>query len=485
MSVALRTLSVNKRAAVRILLISSMLLFCIYAAQSPQRVRSTGLLVGTLFAFALIYRYPLPALVLLLWMYSGMPIQPRLPSFQVPGFQITARDALLGMLFLVAVDRLIKRGERPVFLRPLLLLGTAVALSTALGMVAGTADIRNGTNSFRALMPYFVYFILVGVIDTRDKLRPVLGLVFFVLAFSVGIQVGDAMGLRVPAGWGIRLVTTLGDRSIPYLWNRNTHNLLLGLLLGSGCIMEGQRTKRYLPLVLLGLLGFAIAMVRQWFIFVGVGMLVMISLYSGRRILRTGVIIALVGIVLVLSLTLISVFSLRQDVDSWLEIVQLRLMSALSAPAEANYVGRIDKTQVQWALFREAPIFGYGLGTVWNSTLSTDLGVTNSLLLVGLAGFPAILWLIGAMSRHGFRLWRCLPPSVERGYAAGLLATLAALVVGYSFSQDFFTRNPMIVAMEMALIDRLLALHPRPPASSTGETSTRGLSSTPSARLYR
>ena len=469
MSVALRTLSLNKQAAIRILLISSTLLFCIYAAQSPQRVRSTSLLVGAVFAFALIYRYPLPALLSLLWMYSGMPIQPRLPSFQVPGFQITARDALLGMLFLVAADRLIKRGERPVFLRPLLLLGTAVALSTALGMVAGTADIRNGTNSFRALMPYFVYFILVGVIDTRDKLRPVLGLVFFVLAFSVAIQVGDALGLRLPRGWGTRRVTGLGNLSIPYLWNRNTQNLLLGLFLALGCIMEGQRAKRYLLLVLLGLLGFAIAVVRQWFIFVGMGMLVMTILYSGRRILRTGAVTALVGIVLVFSLSLISVFSLRQDVDSWLEIVQLRLMGALNAPAEASFMGRIDVFRARLALFREAPIFGYGLGTVWNSILSTDVGVINSLLLVGIAGFPTILWLIGAMFCHGLRLWRCLPPSVERGYAAGLLATLAVLVVGYSFSQDFFTFAPMIVAMEMALIDRLLALHPRPPASSTGQ----------------
>ena len=473
MSVALRILYLNKRAATRILLIAGLLLLCIHAAQSPGRVRSTGLLIGMVFAFVLTYRYPVPALLLLLWMYSGMPIQPRLPTFQIPGFRVTARDALLGMLFLVAVDRLIKRGERPVFLRPMLLLGAAIALSTVLGMVAGTADIRNGTNSFRALMPYFIYFVLVGVIDTRDKLGPVLGLTFFILAFSVGIQVGQALGLRLPGGWGTRLATDLGGRSIPYLWNRNAPNLLLSLFLASGCIMEGQRTKRYLPLALLGLLGFALAVVRQWFIFVGVGMVVMMSLYSGRRILRTGFVTALVGIVLVLSLGLISVFSLRQDVGSWLEIIWLRLMSTMNAPAEASFVGRIEIWQVQLELLRQAPVFGFGLGTVWNSVLSTDVGMVNSLLLVGIAGFPAVLWLIGAMAHHGLRLWRGLPPSVERGYAAGLLATLAAMVVGYAFSQDFFTFIPLIVAMVMALIDRLLALHPGPSTSDTEQATTR------------
>ena len=146
------------------------------------------------------------------------------------------------MLFALGALRLHRRGERPLFLRPLLLLLGMVAISFVLGAIAGTTDADVGLNGLRDLSGYLFYIGLVGLIDSPRKLHSAIWLVFILAIASVSVQLVEAsLGHRlttpttVASGyWAGTKTVEVGGLTAPYLWNRATGYLLVGLFLALG-----------------------------------------------------------------------------------------------------------------------------------------------------------------------------------------------------------------------------------------------------------
>ncbi len=446
------------------------------AAIATDRVLALGMGVGFLLFAVFSYYQPAPA-VLLAMLLSTDVLKfvdlTYLPSVRLgPAGRFNALDVVVIMLFVLGLLRLRQRHERPLFLLPLFGFAVIVALSYLLGVVGGTTDISLGLNGLRSLSPYLFYIGLAGVIDTRQKLFTVIWLIFTLLFISVVVQLVEAsLGQRLTAPTSVvneYYATTktvqVGLLSAPYLWNRATSFLFLGLFVSvSGALW--LRSWMHALLASLALMGFVVALMRQWYLMVALGMLVIFLLPRKGRLL-TIVGLALAAVVLI-RLLFYPPFGLTLSyplIDVWIA----RLATVGQFQQEQNFIARLETWQGQLTLFRENPLFGYGPGSISLldervSFYFSDTGVPNTLVQYGLFGCLAVVTLIIAFFRRAYDLFRLLPVSKEKGYLAGLIGAWVGIVAGYSFGFDFFTsaEYAFATALAMALLDRLTMLSPR------------------------
>jgi O-antigen ligase len=383
--------------------------------------------------------------------------------------RLNAVDLLVLMLFVIGVLRLRQRGERPLFLYPLLFFGSMAGASTIVGIVSGVIDLNVGINGLRILSGYLLYVGLAGVIDTRRKLFGVIGALFTLAACSVFTQVVEAsLGYRLSTPTSVANVyysTTrileLGGLTAPYLWNRAPGFLILALFLAIGGLLWTGRLRFALETVL-ALIGYVIALIRGWYLSIAAGvLLVMILPRRGRWKALLGLaLLALIflGMIFVPNIGQATGYPL---VDMWVA----RLGTILHFQQEGNYIARIITSQVQLAYFRQSPLFGYGPGssTVLErppDVYFSDTGIPNTLVQYGAFGTGAILLIIVTFLWQGYNLYRRLSQSPDQAFVAGLLGAWIAILVGYSFEYDFFTSTELAfaVGLAMAFLDRFRAL---------------------------
>lgn len=449
----------------KLLLVGVVLLYAARLVSSGQLV-DLGILVGGAWLVFLSYYQPMPAVFALMVLSTNVFMfvaTVYLPHWQIaPGLRLTIMDSLLVAMFGSAVAKLYLRHERPLFMKPLLIYGGVVVLTLLLGLILGTTDLDTGMNCFRTLFSYVFYFILIASVDSPKRLRMLIGMVFVILAASVAIQI-------VEAALGHRLIlggfsdTSIYDNStvivegqiIPYLWNRATLYLYIGLFLALGATFSKARSYRFLPIVLLGGIGFVIAMVRQWYLYILAGVLVLFVLQMGHKI-RTAA-MAIVALIGMLGVTY-AMSSLSQATygDSLMNIWIARVQTIWHYK-ETTLTPRAYTWQTQLSHFWQSPLFGYGMSPEFRNVWSSDTGVINTLLQFGLIGLAAVVVLIVTVFRKGYQLWRRLKPSLERGYVAGVLGLWVGMLVGYSFNWDFFTRQEGIwaVTLAMAILERI------------------------------
>jgi len=444
-------------------------------------------LTGLLALAALSCFQPLPA-VLLLMLLSTNVLKfvdlSHLPYLQVgPGIRLNGQDLVLGLLLAVGAFRLYQRQERPLFGRPLLLWLGMAAISLALGVAAGGTVPDAALNGLRVLSGYLFYVSLVGLIDSAGKLRALIWLAVALMLVTVALQLLEAtLGRRLASLTSVtneyyastRFVQ-VGGISAPYLWNRASGFLVVGLFLALG---RGWCTGsvKHSIVAAIALLGFVVALIRQWYLYVAAGVLAVLLMLprKGRwRAVLGATLVALSFLGLLRILSSAGPGSSYPLVDAWLG----RMATVTRFQEERNFAGRVQGWNEQLQLFLGAPLFGYGPGSLdrlWQSGdyIVWDTGMPNTLLQYGFCGWAAIVMLILAFLRRGYALLRALPLSPEQGYAAGLLGAWVVMVAGYSFGLDFFTSQELAfaVGLAMALLDRLHALAPRPvvPASPPG-----------------
>ncbi len=446
------------------------------AAIATEHALVLGLAV-TGFLFAVFsYSQPVPA-VLLAMLLSTDVLKfvdlIYLPALKLgPGARFNALDIVVIMLFVFGVLRLRQRRERPLFLLPLLGFGVIVTLSYALGVVGRTTDISLGLNGLRSLSPYLFYIGLAGVIDTRGKLSAVIWMIFTLLLVSVIIQLVEAnLGQRLTSPTSVvneYFATTktieVGLLSAPYLWNRATSFLFLGLFVSvSGALW--MRSWSQALLAGLALMGFVVALMRQWYFMLALGLLVIFSLpRRGRLTAIIGVSLAAAVLIRLVLYPPIGLTLSYPLMDVWIA----RLATVGQFQQERNFIIRLETWQGQLDLFAEAPLFGHGPGSLnllseRVSFFFSDTGLPNTLVQYGLFGCLAVLTVIVTFFRHAIALFRALPVAQDKGYAAGLLGAWVGIVAGYSFGFDFFTsaEYAFATALAMALLDRLAMLAPR------------------------
>ncbi len=438
------------------------------------QLRSVAGLLAFLFFAAATYYQPVPAVLLAILLSTDVlkfVDLSYLPYVQLGvGARINALDTLLLLLAAFALLRLRQRGERPLFLRSLQLLGTMVVLSFVLGLAAGTTTVNQGLNGLRALSGYLFYIGFVGVMDTPRKVTWLLRGLFVLALVSVAVQLLEAsLGERLTlptssAGeyFGGTKTVEIDGLTAPYLWNRATGYLFVVLFLAAS---QAVWTRRLLPALLAAtaVLGFVVALMRQWYVIILLGLLTVVLLQrKGRFGTVAGLLLlSLISSILILGLTSFGWLSSYPLLDIWFA----RLGTVANFQEEAHFIGRVDLWQEQLDLFIRAPLFGYGPGGVKFLYFSlpfglADTGMPNTLLQFGIFGWLAIVVIIITYFYHAFQLLRALPVSPEQGYVAGLLGAWVGGVAGYSFGFDFFTPTDLTFTLTlstgllMALLDR-------------------------------
>ena len=447
-----------------LLLVASILLMA-FGLLSQGNAIHLAILVGGLWVALLCYYHPMPAIFMLLILSTNVLMfidMKHLPFWQLgPGLRVNLRDGLLLMMTAVSLLKLVLRREQPAFLKPMLILGGVVLSSFLFGLLFGITDLDVGMNCFRTMFTYIFYVVLVASIDSRDRLRTMIRLLFLVLMISVAFQVVEAgLGRRLTLGlisekhYDTGANIMIEGQSVPYLWNRATIYLYIGLFMALGAMFSGRGIHRFLPIVLMGALGFVISLTRTWYLLIGVGFMVIFALQRGRRF-RAAVIVIILAITGFTVLNLVNSLNKTAYHGSLMDIWIARLFMISSKAS--TFVGRTQVWKSQLEYFRQLPLFGYGMSPEFINMWNTDTGLINTLLQFGIIGLGAIIYLIVSVYRRGYKVWKNTYPSVERGYVAGTLGLWTGLVLGYSFNMDFFTMQDGIwgIAVAMAIIDRV------------------------------
>lgn len=445
-------------------------LFAVAGFATGQYLVLVGLVALGVLA-AVTYRWPVPGIAIVIFLSTdGLKFfsLEKLPYLQLgPGLRLNAGDVMVLLLLAVGVIHLFARRERPVFTTPLLVVGSAVAISLGVGLVSGTIDVGTGFNGLRVFSGYLFYVALVGLVDTLPKLRSLVRILFFMVVASVVIQAVEAV-------MGERLVTPTSssseyfsatqfvsniDGTVPYLWNRGVGYLMIGLFFALGGWLW-SRKPTHGAVAALALVGFAIALVRQWYIFIGIGVVLLLMVGSRNRS----------GAVMRTLLTCLLLLALVVSASAWLpasfplaEALQQRTGSILNFESDYSVLARLDVFHAQLETFMRSPVVGMGPGTAetlftsGTTGWSTDIGMTNTLVQFGLVGIGAIALLIGSVYRTSKSLVRSMPASSGREYAAAAFSVWIAMTIAYFFTQDFFTSTELGFAtgFVMAVVDRL------------------------------
>jgi hypothetical protein len=394
-----------------------------------------------------------------------------LPFVQVmAGVRVTIRDALLVGALLCALARLARRREVPVFAGPFIAVLFAITVAFLLGVVRD-GDVKAPLQALRPLFGYSLYVIIVGAVDSRRKFVWLLATIFGVAVLAVAIQVAEAVGgqplpfLALPLAAGqAQAGLAVNGRLVPYIWSHAPWHSFLALLLALGCLFEWRSPAAHAGLALVGAVGFAIQLVRSWYIFIGVGMLVMLVLQPNwTRRLRILLVVA-GGTVLLGTFAVLTANFTAQSYGSLLDVWLQRSGTLLSFQQDSSYQARVGELAQQWRAVLDAPLLGYGFsadGLYYTLTVGNlDTGAVNTLVVFGVVGTATFVGLVLRAVWLGLRLIHRLPPSWERGYAFGVVGIWAAVLVGYAFNYDFLTHphGPWLVVLTLAVQDRLQRL---------------------------
>jgi hypothetical protein len=380
-----------------------------------------------------------------------------------PGISLLLSDLLLLLFLFIAVDRLPKRQERPLFASFVLIWVAYIGIRFAINLLLGEIGLDVGVGIIRVQVGWLGYLTLIAVIETPKDLRTYVNLTLVIMVIATGYQIVEAIqGQRLdPLGlfgqaneyYTSTVYLSIEGRFVPYLWSRAPLQSIMALFLSLGCVMEGVRVRRYLPLALLAILGVLIAGVRAWYFGVAAGLvaLLMFQNQHSRAAFRTGMVaLALIAVVALLAPWMSTSYG-NNPWDVWLARVG-ELLTFSDAP---NYIGRVVQAERAWAEVRASPLFGYG----WGSTYFAYGGETsmNTLLLHGFMGTGLILAMYLLVGWRAMRLWSQLPPSEERAYMAGILALLV-LFLAMLFSQDSLNAGGFAVTAAV-FVDRIQSFH--------------------------
>lgn len=419
------------------------------------------------------YRWPIflagIAVLLSINLFRLVPLDALIKWQLAPGLRINILDAIVLLSLPLAIVRLVKRKEKPLFVGPVSLILGVAFLNLGLGLVLGTTNLDYGMGFLRTIFYYTAYFILVSAIDSPRRLRQWIGFLFAVFLISVGFQLVEAItGQRVILGLGdfglyssnSRLL--VGGYQVMYLWNRAFLLAFLVLFLGLGALFQGRKKKWFWLISILGIGSFLLQFVRQWYVYISIGILILLMMQKKKKfrnlILVFLIILFLFGLLMVINPVLQNAFG-----PSFLNVLSARFDSLIHFQTARNFIVRMQIIEKQWEMFLQSPLVGYGLSPISKEMFSWDTGITNTLVQFGLLGLGAVLVLVVSFLRHAFNLRRQLAPSVQQGYVLGLLVLWICVIIGSLFSVNYFTGKDgiwMIVIM-LALLDRFRAFAPK------------------------
>jgi len=389
-----------------------------------------------------------------------------LPSLQITSsLRFNLFDILLLAFSVLALARLRARKEWPP-------LGTGVAsllavffLVFGISLLTGLTNLGEGLPQLRSLFAYVTFFVLVSAVDTPAKLKDLVRFVLVLMFVSVALQVWEySSGYRLTSGLSLsryfdeNVYLPIQGASVLYTWNRATLILYVGLMISLATFTQGDFGSKWSGLAtVVGLLGFALALVRQWYVYLAVGFIVLLALgavRSARSWLRLGLSVG--GLVLVI--VWITPMLASMGGITPLTAFATRIGEIFELQNQPSYYGRVAIIQLQWKAFLSSSLLlGYGFGP--QVIISNDTGIINALVQMGILGTGAILYLVGFSLLQGFKaltMWKPGSP-LQRGYLLGAIAALVGLLSAFLTAWNVFSwmqEGIVAACVVLGIIDR-------------------------------
>lgn len=389
----------------------------------------------------------------------------KLPSFPFfPGMILSLQDMLLVFLFVTALPKIAAREERPIFLKPFLVMSSAIVIGFLVNIAFHNPGLDRTGRIAREYFAYGFYLVVVAHIDSEHRLNRLIRFLLTLLIVSVGLQIVEtATGQRIVA-WGTGYfardtVISVGTMPVLYAWNRTgPYVLFLAMLPIALALTTGKR--RYMALAIIGLLAIILGFVRSWYVMTIVALMVLyLCQLGGRKVNNARLVFLLIAVFAALGLIGAVSTQWGGTIGTAPRLFLARLASGtIDIEQSSTFLGRAEKTRYQLELIARSPIYGKGplLGGQ-----SLDIGVVNTWVALGGIGVVAAIYWIGTFLYYAIRLLKkggTILDSRTRATLMALVAAWSGMMVGYVFSWDFFaTRDDgiFVVGVMSAILDRL------------------------------
>ena len=183
------------------------------------------------------------------------------------------------------------------------------------------------------------------------------------------------------------------------------------------------------------------------------------------------------GTVVALAAALAFSFVFARDQGRTIAVTELA-----TRPADRNVATRLVLWQISWELFREHPVFGVGMGDYTieadkrlrkrevRTTVDTHNVYLHLLATRGVVGFIPFLIYFVVLLRSLARVYaRAGPSLVERYYAAGAIAAVAAVMAGALTENNVDDSEVFMVLMFLVGIARSALARESPPSARDGD----------------
>ena len=181
---------------------------------------------------------------------------------------------------------------------------------------------------------------------------------------------------------------------------------------------------------------------------------------------------AVAGVAIALAVAVVFSFVFARDEGRTIAVTELA-----TRPADRNVATRLVLWSISWDLFRDHPVFGVGMGDYTieadrrlgerevRTTVDTHNVYLHVLATRGLVGFiPFVLYFVVLLRSLG-RVWsRAGPMSIERCYATGTIAAVAAVMVGALTENNVDDSEVFMALMFLVGIARSALGRESPPA---------------------
>jgi hypothetical protein len=377
------------------------------------------------------------------------------PYIRVLGLYIHMLYISITVGTILAIIKITKRKEKIVFLKQFLVLFIVLFICSFINLLLGNI----GYGGFlvilqTVLVPYLLYFIFVGFIDSKERLNTMIKLVFIIMILAFSIQLIElTRGEKFDFGLSNDFINEnfkvpgTDDNYVPI---RSHSYTFLALFLSVGLFLE-RKDKKHIVLGIIAALAFILSLTRQWLVYIAFGVFVIILLDKKLSDIKKlfSLFITFLVIFLILSV-LISTFTTYPLGN----VLKERYLTLLNPSGEGTYMDRVDRRDVQWDIIKTSPLIGS------TNYLDNDVhtGYVNILTLFGIFGLIAVLYLFFAVFFRTLYLKKILlKGSLERGYILGILGVLAGILFATFFWWEFFmkTREISMIMVTMAIVDRI------------------------------
>ncbi|MDH4037048.1 MAG: O-antigen ligase family protein [Candidatus Krumholzibacteria bacterium] len=378
-------------------------------------------------------------------------------------FSIAGMNFALGLAALAWTLWIIEqRGAR---VRPDALALASIALAAfALPSILLSENAARALNDWRSYWELSICF-LVGASIARVRAREA---AFWALAFSASVACVVAFIQRAGGLDAGPIHIGAAHRVGGTMFTMTFAGILYQLILFTGAVALAPRFSRWrwwlAAVVAMEFTALLLTMTRGAWVALFVGAAVLCMMVRRRA--------AFMATALALAVALLFSFVFARDQGRTIAVTELA-----TRPADRNVGTRLVLWQISWDLFLQHPVFGVGMGDYTIeadrhlrgrkvlTTVDTHNVYLHLLATRGLVGFiPFVLYFVVLLRSLARVYARAGPSSVERYYAAGTVAVVAAILAGALTENNVDDSEVFMVFMFLVGIARSPLARGNPPA---------------------